>query len=65
MGHAAGQLAESIKFACMDEALFAKWIDGVYEGQLNTQVGVLLREMLGTSAPRSGCSPGSGRTEAG
>ena len=22
MGHAAGQLAESIKFACMDEALF-------------------------------------------
>ena len=38
----------------LDEALFAKWIDGVYDGQLNIQVKVLLRDMLGEPALAEG-----------
>ena len=39
------------------EALFAKWVDGTYKGQLNTQVKLLLDDLLAKDAVAEGAEP--------
>ena len=48
---------EQRKDILMDEALFAKWVGGIYDGQLNGQVtGILarlLQQQTSTDAPEA------------